>query len=153
MVKATGGVALHRKKGDVSPTATRPHAHRRAQAGTGESMSPKRTYKNDALVKPLETFSARAVYGSTFCKRQIAVQILVDDGIVKDIGGSVECSYSRQCLGTLISLVKGMDVDSAWSFSGDDLKQNLEMVDPKSDCDTYVVAALRLALRNWEKGV
>jgi len=116
-------------------------------------MSPKRTYKNDALVKPLGSSSARAVYGSTFCKRQIAVQILVDDGIITDIGGTVECSYSRQCLGTLISLVKGMDVDSAWSFSGDDLKQNLEVVDPKSDCDTYVVAALRLALRNWEKGI
>lgn len=116
-------------------------------------MSPKRTYKNDALVKPLETFSAKSVYGSTFCKRQIAVQILVEGDKVADIGGIVECSYSRQCLGTLIAIVKGMDIESAWAFSGEELKNNLEVVDPKSDCDTYVVAAFRLALRNWEKRV
>ena len=116
-------------------------------------MSTKKTYKNDGLVKPLETFTAKAVYGSTFCKRPISIQILVHDGVLSAIGGEVKCSYSRQCLGTLISLVKGMDVDSAWDFSGEDLKQNLEYIDPQSDCDTYVVAALRLALRNFEKGV
>ncbi|WP_243359000.1 iron-sulfur cluster assembly scaffold protein [Fundidesulfovibrio terrae] len=116
-------------------------------------MATKRTYKNDGLVKPLEAFSAKAVYGSTFCKRPIAVQILVDDNVLREIGGEVQCSYSRQCLGTLISMVKGMDVDSAWEFSGEDLKGNLEYVDPQSDCDTYVVAAFRLALRNFEKGV
>uniref|UniRef100_A0A7C4AGD8 NIF system FeS cluster assembly NifU N-terminal domain-containing protein n=1 Tax=Fundidesulfovibrio putealis TaxID=270496 RepID=A0A7C4AGD8_9BACT len=116
-------------------------------------MCAKRTYKHDDLVKPLDRFSAKSVYGSTFCKRPIAVQILVENDTLKDVGGSVDCSYSRQCLGTLISLVKGMDVDSAWAFSSDELKSNLEYIDPISDCDTYVVAAFRLALRNWEKRV
>lgn len=117
---------------------------------------PGNATRYDHLVQPLEKYSAKALYGSTFCKRPIDVQILVENGVVAGIGGAVECPYSRQWLGALISMAQGQDVDSAWGISGDDLRGNItppEHPEDCVDCDTYVVAAFRLALRNWEKKV
>lgn len=117
---------------------------------------PANTTRYEHLAMPLQTYSARALYGSTFCKRPIEVQILVEDGVVSDIGGSVECPYSKQWLGALISMAKGLDVESAWGISGDDLRGSISPPEHKEDCvdcDVYAVAAFRLALRNWEKKV
>lgn len=111
---------------------------------------------NIHLVKPLERFSAKSVYGSTFCKRPIDVQIAVNGGTITDIGGQTECPYSQQWLGALFAKVKGLDVDSAWDVSSDDLRSSIvppEHPEDCVDCDVYVVAAFRLALRNWEKKV
>ena len=117
---------------------------------------PTNEIQYDHLVKPLEKYSAKAVYGSTFCKRPIEIQILVEDGVVTGIGGTVECPYSKQWLGALISQAKGLDVDAAWGISGDDLRSSItppEHEEDCVDCDVYAVAAFRLALRNWEKKV
>jgi len=117
---------------------------------------PTNEIQYDHLVKPLEQYSAKAVYGSTFCKRPIEIQILVEDGVVTGIGGAVECPYSKQWLGALISKAQGLDVDAAWGISGDDLRNSItppEHAEDCVDCDTYAVAAFRLALRNWEKKV
>jgi len=112
--------------------------------------------KIESLVKPLEAFSAKVVYGSTFCKRPIDLQIVINNNIVERVGGAVECPYSRQWLAALVEKVQGKDVEDAWGISGEDLRAS---IDPPShdtdcvDCDTYVVAAFRLALRKWEKGL
>ena len=106
------------------------------------------------LAKPLESFSSQVVYNSTFCKQPIELQIRIKDDVVEDVGGTVDCSHSRQWIGALVKKAKGLDVDDAWSISGDDLRAMVPPPDVKGecgDCDTYVVAAFRLALRKWEK--
>lgn len=112
--------------------------------------------ENIHLVKPLERFSAKSVYGSTFCKRPISVQIVVKDGTIAEIGGETECPYSQQWLGALFSKALGQDLDTAWNISSEDLRESIvppEHPEDCVDCDVYVVAAFRLALRNWEKRV
>ena len=112
--------------------------------------------RQDVLITPLEKFSAKCVYGSTFCKRPIEIQILVKDDIITDIGASSECSYSQMCLNTIRNMAIGNDINLAWSITGEDVKGNMKNDFGKSDCeecDTYAVAAFKLALRNYEKGV
>ncbi|WP_173087037.1 hypothetical protein [Fundidesulfovibrio magnetotacticus] len=107
-------------------------------------------------LKPLDAFTSRVVYGSTFCKRPIDLQILIRNDTVEDVGGAVECPYSRQWLAALIQAAKGKDLDAAWSISGDDLRAGITPPEQSGDCvdcDTYVVAAFRLALRKFEKGL
>jgi len=112
--------------------------------------------RKEAIIAPLEKFSAKAVYGSAFCKRPIEVQILVEDEIIIDIGASSECEYCQICLDTIKSMAKGQEVNFAWGITGDDVDLNLKHDGSKFDCtecDTYAVAAFKLALRNWEKRV
>jgi len=112
--------------------------------------------KIDQLVKPLDAFTAKVVYGSTFCKRPIDLQIVIKNDTVEQIGGDVECPYSKQWLAALIEMAQGQDVDTAWGITGDDLRASIDPPEHKGDCvdcDTYVVAAFRLALRKWEKGL
>ena len=109
-----------------------------------------------SIIAPLEKFSAKSVYGSAFCKRPIEVQILVEDDIIIDVGASAECEYSQLCLDKLMSIVKGQDVNSAWAITGDEVREKLNSPPHDGDCedcDTYAVAAFKLALRNWEKKV
>lgn len=111
-----------------------------------------KTFRHDNLVQPLENANSEAVYGCTFCKRPVTVQLRIENNVILDAGGTVEgCDYSRQCLGTLLSMVKGMDVNQAWYVAGEEVKEQLEVINPKLDCETYVVGAFKLALRNWEK--
>ncbi|GAB6038563.1 hypothetical protein JCM15519_31220 [Fundidesulfovibrio butyratiphilus] len=113
-----------------------------------------KTYAYDHLVRLLDTYSAKSVYGSAFCKRPITVQLLIRDAVIVDMGVEMDgCAYCRQCLGALVHMVKGLDVGAAWNVTADALRRNLEEPDPDIDCEVYVVAALKLALRNWEKQI
>ena len=112
--------------------------------------------RQDVLITPLKSFSAKCSYGSTFCKRPIEIQILVKDDIITDIGASSECIYSQICLNTIRNMAIGNDINLAWNITGDDVKENMKNDVGESDCmecDTYAVAAFKLALRNYEKGV
>lgn len=111
-----------------------------------------KTYAHDHLVRLLDTYSAKSVYGSAFCKRPITVQLLVKNNTIVDMGVEMDgCVYCRQCLGALVHLVRGLGVDAAWNVTAGELRRKLEEPDPEIDCEVYVVAALKLALRNWEK--
>lgn len=111
-----------------------------------------KSYVHDDLVRLLDDYSAKSVYGSAFCKRPITVQLLVKGDVIVDMGAAMDgCDYCRQCLGALVHMVTGLDVDQAWNVTADQLRRNIEEPDPDIDCEVYVVAALKLALRNWEK--
>ena len=115
-------------------------------------MAMSKSYKHDHLVKNLEDANTEAVYGCTFCKRPVTVQLKIENNVIVDAGGIVDgCEYSRQCLGTLLDMAKGLDVDQAWYIAGNEVKERLEVVNPKLDCETYVLSAFKLALRNWER--
>lgn len=100
----------------------------------------------------LDNYNCEGVHGCTTCKKSIRMQLLIVDEIIVDAGGQVDgCRYSRACLTTLVKMVKGKSIYDAYPITNEDLCSNLEKVNPKYDCDTFVVGALKIALRDWEK--
>jgi len=104
------------------------------------------------LIRPLDNFTSEGIHGCTTCKQNIRVQIRIVDDVIAEAGGAADgCEYSRQCLAALIATVKGMDVADAYSLTNEDLHPKMAKVNAKLDCDTFTVAALKIALNNWEK--
>lgn len=109
--------------------------------------------KNPAFAPELLTDpTAQAVVTCSTCRRSLTMQLKVQNDTILAAGGEVEgCPYSRDCLGILCKLVTGKSMDDAWLINEQDIRaQHTGPKNPKQDldCDVFVVAALKLALRN-----
>jgi len=108
------------------------------------------TAKVRPSVKPLENYTVEGVSECSACGRAVKMQLLIEDGIIAEAGGSVEsCGYSRECMAALIATIKGMNVYDAQAVSSEDFQPRMTRVIEKLGCDNWCVAALRIALRNY----
>ena len=115
-------------------------------------MSAKAKSYDADLIRTIDNYTSEGLHGCTTCKQNILVQIRIEGDVIADAGGSADgCEYSRQCLAALLSTIKGMDVADAYALTNEDLHPKMAKVNPKLDCDTFTVGALKIALRNWEK--
>lgn len=102
------------------------------------------------IVAPLENYTVEGASECAACGRAVKIQLLIEDGIIVNAGGTVEsCGYSRECTAALIATVIGMNVYDAQAISSEDFQPRMTRVIEKLGCDNWCVAALRIALRNY----
>jgi len=108
------------------------------------------TTKVRPVVTPLDHYTVEGVSECSACGRAVKMQLLIENDIIVNAGGSVEsCGYSRECMAALIATVVGMNVYDAQAVSSEDFQPRMTRVIEKLGCDNWCVAALRIALRNY----
>ena len=109
-----------------------------------------KTAKIRPVVTPLENYTVEGVSECSACGRSVKMQLLIENDIIVDAGGTVEsCGYSRECMAALIETVIGMSAYDAQAVSSEDFQPRMTRVIEKLGCDNWCVAALRIALRNY----
>lgn len=102
------------------------------------------------IVAPLTRYTAEGATECAPCGRAIKVQLLIENDVIIDAGGSVEsCGFTRECTAALLATVIGMNVYDAQAISTEDFQSRMTSVVEHLGCDNWPVAALRIALRNY----
>lgn len=110
----------------------------------------------NACMGEVEGAVATGCYTCTTCGNEIRVYLTVEDGVIAKAKAACDgCGYCRRCAAAAAHLAIGQEpAMAAFEVNVDRVAAavNAAPTDNK-DGPLFAVAALRLAIRNWEKGL